>query len=107
MVFLTLISDARNAKKYGVPATGNGQRNFDSGVMLRNNTLALSPGVKTTQVILNSLDKCLVIDMAAGGDFTDSGDFSTPVQVGFLLEKGKVVGRLLQITVNLLCKNVW
>lgn len=99
-VFKTLISDARNAKKYGVPATGNGQRNFDSGVLLGTNTLTLAAGQKPTEDILNSLDKCLVIEMAGGGDFTDSGDFSSPVQVGFMLENGKVTGRLPQITIK-------
>jgi predicted Zn-dependent protease len=95
-----VICDLRNAKKYGLTATGNGRRSFDSSVSLGFNSLVLGKGTRTTKQILNSLDECIVVFIGNGGDFTDSGDFSTPLQLSFLLNKGEIVGRLPQLTVK-------
>ena len=38
--------------------------------------------------------------MGIGGDFTDKGDYSSPLQLSYLLQKGEIVGRLPQITVR-------
>lgn len=38
--------------------------------------------------------------IAAGGDSNDLGEFSTPVQVGYILEKGEVIGQAPQVTVK-------
>ena len=35
-----------------------------------------------------------------GGEFTDKGDYSTPLQLSYLLQKGEIIGRLPQITVR-------
>ena len=98
--FKNVICDLRNAKKYGLTATGNGSRSFDSSVSLGFNSLVLGKGARTTKQILDSLDECIVVFMGNGGDFTDSGDFSTPLQLSFLLNKGEIVGRLPQLTVK-------
>ena len=36
--------------------------------------------------------------MAVGGAFTDTGDYSTPVQNGFLLRYGTIMGKIPQVT---------
>ena len=95
-----IIADLRSAKKYGVEATGNGQRNFDTGVSTGFNSLVIGAGTRTTQDILNSLDSCVVVFMGHGGDFTDKGDFSTPLQLSYLVKRGQIVGRLPQLTVK-------
>lgn len=99
-VFQNLIVDSRNAAKYGLKPTGNTQRNFDSNSELGFNEVIVDPGERSTAEVLKGLDKCLVIEMAAGGEFTDLGDYSTPAQSGYLLEKGDVVGKLPQITLS-------
>lgn len=99
-VMKNIIADLRNAKKYGVPATGNGQRRPDSAVSTNFNSLVVGAGKRSTQEILNSLDECVVVFMGDGGDFTDKGDFSTPLQLSYLLKKGEIVGRLPQLTVK-------
>lgn len=95
-----VISDLRNAKKYGVEATGNGQRSFDSAVGLGFNRLVMGHGKRSTQEILKSLDNCIVVFMGHGGDFTDKGDYSTPLQLSYLVQKGEIIGRLPQLTVK-------
>jgi predicted Zn-dependent protease len=99
-VFKNIIADLRCAKKYGVEATGNGQRNFDSAARTSFNSLVIGAGKRTTQNILNSLEECIVVFMGHGGDFTDKGDFSTPLQLSYLIKKGEIVGRLPQLTVK-------
>lgn len=99
-VMKTVIADLRNAKKYGVEATGNGMRSYDSAVGLGFNALVVAAGKRSTQEILNSLDQCVVVFMGDGGDFTDKGDFSTPLQLSYLVKKGEIVGRLPQLTVK-------
>ena len=38
--------------------------------------------------------------MASGGDTTPDGHFATPVQLAYLMEDGKLVGRLPDLTVS-------
>lgn len=95
-----VIADLRNAKKYGVEATANGQRNFDSAVGMGFNTLLVGAGKRTTQEILKSLDQCIVVFMGHGGDFTDKGEYSTPLQLSYMVKKGEIIGRLPQLTVK-------
>lgn len=99
-VMRNVIADLRTAKKYGVEATGNGLRNFDSAVITNFNSLVMGRGKRSTQEILKSLDQCVVVFMGHGGDFTDKGDFSTPLQLSYLVKKGEIVGRLPQLTVK-------
>lgn len=99
-VFKNLISDLRNGKKYGVASTGNGQRNYKSGVRLGFNTLLFAEGQKGAGEILKGLDQCLLIGIAAGGEFTDEGDYSTPVQLAYMMENGELVGRLPQFSLR-------
>ena len=95
-----VIVDSRNAKKYSLKKTGNGHRSFDTSVSLEFNTLSIGKGTKTTEEILNGLERCIFVEVAAGGEFTDKGDYSTPIQGAYLLEKGIVKGRLPQITMT-------
>lgn len=99
-VMKNIIADLRTAKKYGVEATGNGFRSTDSAVGTSFNRLVIGAGKRTTQEILNSLDNCVVVFMGHGGDFTDKGDFSTPLHLSYLVRKGEIAGRLPQLTVK-------
>jgi len=99
-VFQNLICDLRNAKKYNLSPTGNGQRSFDTSTTLGFNKVFIEGGSRSVQDILNDLPECLIVEMAAGGDFTDTGDYSTPVQNGFLAKNGVITGKLPQITLK-------
>lgn len=99
-VMKNIVADLRTAKKYGVEATGNGVRSYDSAVSTGFNSLVIGKGNRATAEILKHLDECVVVFMGHGGDFTDKGDFSTPLQLSYLVKKGEIVGRLPQLTVN-------
>lgn len=63
-------------------------------------TMAFSKGTQSWQEIVKSLDKCLVAIISAGGDSNDLGEYSAPVQVGYVYEKGQLKGRSPQVTVK-------
>ncbi len=105
--FKNIVADLRTAKKYGVEATGNGFRSHDSAVSTGFNRLTIGAGKRTTQEILNSLENCVVVFMGHGGDFTDKGDFSTPLHLSYLVRKGEIVGRLPQLTVKTSTDNMF
>lgn len=98
--FLGLISDLRFGKKFCEPSTGNGIRSFDTGVGLSPRILGFSKGSQPWREAIKQLDRCLLAVVAAGGDSNDLGEFSTPVQVGYIFEKGLLVGRSPQVTVK-------
>lgn len=98
--FVGLISDLRFGKKYNHPSTGNGLRGYNTGVNLATRGIRLKPGPTSWRKTLSNLDRCLVVMIAAGGDSNDLGEFSTPVQIGYVFEKGEIVGRAPQVTVK-------
>lgn len=98
--FTGLISDLRFGKKFNEPSTGNGIRPYSGGVSLMPRTLSFAKGQKPWREIVRGLDRCLVAVLAAGGDSNDLGEYSTPVQMGFVFEKGELVGRSPQVTIK-------
>ena len=98
--FSGLVSNLRLAKKYGVKSSGNGLRPYNGGVMLAPRHLTFAKGKKTIHEVIQNLDRCLVALIAGGGDSNDLGEYSSPVQVGYVYEKGKLVGRAPQVTVK-------
>ena len=99
-VFTHLICDLKNAQKYKSKTTGNAQRGFDSGVNLSFNSVCVEPGTRTVTEILKDLPECLIIETAAGGNFMDTGEFSTPVENAFLARNGDIVGKIPPITLT-------
>lgn len=101
-VFHGPLYDLRTAKKYNAQATGNAYRNSipRGAIDVAPNSFDLVAGTKTLAEHFSSLDEVVVILMAGGGDTTADGEFSTPAQVAFLVQNGKVIGRLPQITLR-------
>ncbi len=97
-VMKNIIADRRIAHKYKISPTGNGMRSYSSAPTTSFHKVVFGKGDRSFNDILKSLDNCLVVFMAHGGDFTDKGEFSTPIHLGYLVEKGNIVGRLPQLT---------
>lgn len=98
--FQSTISDIRFGKKYGTQSTGNGLRPYNRGINLMFNSLQFKKGTTPWRQIVKNLDQCIVAFVAVGGDSNDLGEFSTPVQIGYVLEKGVVVGQAPQVTLK-------
>ena len=106
-VFCGLVSDLRNAKKYKASSTANGFRSFDSAVQIGFPGLQIGFGQRNFREILKDAGEVIVLDLAIGGDLTDLGDFSTPVQLGYLVKNGEVVGRLPECSVSANIRNMF
>ncbi len=100
-VFKNLMSDRRFGQKFNYPSTGNGLRNYKSGVGLGPRGLMFAPGNKSWREIVKGLDRCVVAVIAAGGDSNDLGEFSTPVQIAYVYEKGELIGRAPQFSLKI------
>lgn len=98
--FNALISDLRFGHKYNHPSTGNGIRSYNTGVSIGTHSLRFSKGTQPWREILKNIPECLVVMIAAGGDSNDLGEFSTPVQIGYAVRNGEIVGRAPQLTVK-------
>ena len=99
-VFASTICDLRFAKKYHKSSTGNGLRNYNTGINISPRSIEFAPGTVSWQKIIGQLDRCLVAIIAAGGDSNELGEFSTPVQMAFVFEKGEVIGIAPQLTIK-------
>lgn len=99
-VLKNVICDLRYGAKYGRQSSQNGKRGFDTGVSLGFNGLVIGTGNRSYLEVAKSVGECVYVAMAGGGGFTDSGDYSTPVQLAYLVRDGKPVGRLPQLTLK-------
>ena len=96
-------TDKRTAKEYGLKNTGNAAGGYDDvptlkRAALETSNLALKPGKKTIEQLFGG-DMGILVVVTSGG-FNASGDFGTPVQLAFLFDGKKIIGRLPQLSVS-------
>ncbi|MBN1967814.1 MAG: hypothetical protein JXR48_02325 [Candidatus Delongbacteria bacterium] len=98
-VMKNLIWDRKNAAKYGKQPTGHGYRNYAT-----NPAISFGGEIMIDPYSGNFNDSCdkitLVPFITSGGDFLPNGDYSTPVQVGFYMKNGKIIGRSKPVTIS-------
>ena len=97
-VLENLLATKQTAAQYGLRAAGTAGAVYDGvpGVSIP------SIRVKPTAASLAELvpGKSVLVVTASGGDTTPQGHFATPVQCAFLMEDGKPVGRLPELSVS-------
>lgn len=99
-VLTGLISDLRNEKRHNMTSTANGFRDYHNSVRLQFSNLTLERGPRSFRTILKDAGEVIVCGMALGGDLTAQGDFSTPIQLAFLVKNGVVQGRLPPLSMS-------
>ncbi len=63
--------------------------------------MIMSCGKKTLDEIIKSIDYGLLVDQTMGGMTTNiSGDMSVNVDIGFLIEKGELIGRVKDVMIS-------
>lgn len=97
-ILKNLAYDLKNARKYKVKPSGNGFRGITSNGSTGFTNLNILPGNKT----IKELTKIPTVMpfVCAGGDILDNGDYSTPVQLGFIVQDGQIIGRLPEFTMH-------
>ncbi len=97
-VLKNLLATKQTMAQYGIPAAGTASSAYDGVPSIG------IPGIRITPTAENLAElvpgKSILVIMASGGDTTPQGHFATPVQCAFLLDNGKPVGRLPEITVS-------
>lgn len=99
-IFKNVFYDQKSAKKYGAQSTGNGRREFNSNITPRTFALRFESTGETLNQIYQKHEKVIVAVLAGGGDTTSNGTFSSPMQVGFVVENGKILGRANQVSLT-------
>ena len=54
----------------------------------------IQPGKESLLELIKSMDKGLIVDQMLGGSGGISGDFAINVDLGYLVEKGEIIGRV-------------
>ena len=88
-------SDRTTARLLGGESTGNGFRpglgNYPTPSLVN---LIVEPGEGSLMDLIGQIDNGLLIDQSLGGGPDISGDFSINVDLGYRIEKGRIVGRV-------------
>ena len=92
-VLKTLETNKKYAAQLGLASTGGAFGDYDSAPALAALPLILA-STGETLVQLTAGRDCILPLIASGGEWTDAGDYATPVQCAYLYRDGKLVGRL-------------
>lgn len=98
-VMKAVYTDKRTAATYGLPHTGAASGTYDGMPKLAQAKLAFKTD---TDDIVEALkgQKAIFVVVSAGGDFTPDGNYAAPVQVSFLFDGEKIIGKLPEFSVR-------
>ncbi|NLO97754.1 MAG: peptidase U62, partial [Peptococcaceae bacterium] len=98
-VILKPYTDKKRAQDFAFEATGSAGGGYDDVPSLGYSDLSILPSEKTLQEILQGEYGIMVI-MASGGDYTPEGNFATPVQMSYLTDGKRLLGRLPELNIS-------
>jgi PmbA protein len=103
-VLVAARTDKKNAARFDLPLTGSALGDYDSVPALGRPTAGLANVVvdHTGQTMKELLDgrKGIFVLIASGGDFTPDGHFATPVQLAYLFDGERLLGRLPELSLS-------
>lgn len=92
-------SSKKIAERYNLPITASASLNYDSVPDTAYEGINVKESNNTIKELLGGRKAVYVID-ASGGDFTPQGEFASPVQIAYLFDGEKLLGRLPQLSIN-------
>lgn len=92
-------TDLKTARKLGITPNGRG---FGIPASPSLTNLEILPGAKKKEEIISKIKKGILVGQVIGGgqDSPYSGDFSLNIHLGFLVENGKIIGRVKNCLVS-------
>jgi PmbA protein len=103
-VLVAVRTDKKNAARFGLPLTGSAVGDYDSVPSLGAAYAGLPNLVidNTGKRMVELLDgrKGILVWIASGGDFTPTGQFATPVQLAYLFDGERLLGRLPELSLS-------
>jgi len=98
-VILKAYTDKKQAEAFSFPATGAAGGGYDDVPFLSYASLSIVPGEQTLKELLNGEYGIMVV-MASGGDYTNDGNFASPVQMAYLTDGEHLLGRLPELNIS-------
>ena len=101
-VILRPYSDKRTSILYGYENTGCAEGSYSSVPNLymgRGTNSEIEKGNKTIKELLNG-QMGILLSIVSGGDYTPDGNYATPVQLAYLTDGEKLLGRLPNFTIK-------
>ncbi|MFS8541304.1 MAG: metallopeptidase TldD-related protein, partial [Tissierellales bacterium] len=92
-------TDKKTSHKFNLPLTGSASCEYDTVPTLAPRNFKVEPSDKTLRELLNR-QMAVVVVIASGGDFTEEGVFGTPVQLAFLTDGERLIGKLPEISLS-------
>ena len=96
---ITPYTDKKTSVQFNLPLTGSACGDYDKVPALAPRNLKVKSGDKTLKELLNG-ELGILVSIASGGDFTQEGAFAAPVQLAFLTDGEKLIGRLPELSIS-------
>ena len=93
-----LLTTKKTAADYGLPNLGNAAAPYDGVPEIAFHRLYLAQTAPSLKELAPG--RAVHVVIASGGDMTPDGHYASPVQMAFLLEDGRPVGRLPDLSVS-------
>ena len=93
-----LLTTKKTAREYGLKNIGTADAPYDGVPSIGFHSFLPEKTAGTLKELVPG--KAVLMVIASGGDMTPDGHFATPVQMAYLLEDGRIVGRLPEVTVS-------
>lgn len=96
-----LLTTKKSAEQFKLPNLGTtavGSDGYDGVPSLGFHRFYLDATAPTLAALAPG--RAIYVTMAAGGDTTPDGHFATPVQLAYLMEDGKLIGRLPELNIS-------
>lgn len=102
-IFERVFANKKVSQEYGLSRIPCSRASYDATPSISLEGIEMQKTANDLSDIIGN-DKAVLIVEASGGDMTSSGDFATPIQMSYLIENGKLVGKLppLNATGNIL-----
>jgi len=94
-----VFTDKRSADMYNLPHTGAASGGYDDMPMLQGAPLRFDVDSEDIKKALGGRP-ALLVAVSSGGDFTADGSFAAPVQVGFLFDGERIIGKVPEFTMS-------
>ena len=94
-----VFTDKKTAVSHGLKHTGGASGEYDSMPTLTRTSLRCQNDSKDIKKELDGKPAIFVL-MAEGGDFTSDGHYASPVQLSYLFDGEKIIGKLPEFTVT-------
>lgn len=96
---ITPYTDKKTANQFNLPLTGSATADYDTVPSLSPRYFKVASSNKTLKDLLGG-QLAVAVALASGGDFTAEGVFGTPVQLAFLTDGEKLIGRLPELSLS-------